>query len=149
MRQVDIWSFIVCTVIFGAVIYASQPIPLLNTRQKEIRQLAPRKWLLHHVWQALVAIATIFGLVGGIEYFFGRPWPTDPEIHPLEFVSGTPLSHLFKVQNRSAFDLNDVEMTCGVDLFATEDVNGQLVGGTDIAFVTPAPFCKTSACWST
>lgn len=96
--------------------------------------------LHHHLWSVLKwTIAVVLGtgsLLAVIDQFLGRPWPTDPEIHPLDFVSGTPLTHLFKVQNRMAFDMTNVEFTCGVQLFAAKDANGKLIGGSDFAFVT-------------
>jgi hypothetical protein len=76
----------------------------------------------------------VASLAAVIDQLWGRPWPTDPEIHPLDFVSGTPLTHLFKVQNKSFFDMDNIEFTCGVNLMAFKDADGRIVGMTDGAF---------------
>jgi hypothetical protein len=108
---------------------------LSSTLSPIISQSEHRRQWLHHARQAVVIIATLLGILGGIDYFLGRPWPTDPAIHPLDFVSGTPLSHLFDVKNRSAFDMKNVEFTCGIDLVFFKDAEGQGAVISDMAFV--------------
>jgi hypothetical protein len=95
---------------------------------------ARHRWWRRSAWVG-GSIAIWLGVMAAVDQFWGRPWPTDPEIHPLDFVSGTPLTHLFKVQNRSLFDMDDIEFTCGVDLMALKDADGHMIGGSDMAFV--------------
>jgi hypothetical protein len=93
-----------------------------------------RRWWLVIAW-IFGTIVVWLSLFAAIDQFWGRPWPTAPEIHPLDFVSGTPLTHLFKVQNKSLFDMDNIEFTCGVDLMAFKDAYGHMGGGADMAFV--------------
>jgi hypothetical protein len=93
-----------------------------------------RLWLAAKVIVAFVV--ALIGLAGSIYGMWGAPWPLAPEIHAVDFVSGTPLTHLFKVQNRMAFNIKDAEFTCGVDLVYFKDAVANTGGVNDVAFVT-------------
>jgi hypothetical protein len=104
-------------------------------RLRQLRLKLPRP-SLHHVWQGIVVVATLIGLLGGVDYFFGRPWPTDPEIHPHESVAGSSLRLPFTIRNKSLWPMNNVAMTCGIDVVLWEDAAGRRGGAAGIAFYT-------------
>jgi hypothetical protein len=69
--------------------------------------------------------------------FIGKSWPPNPAIVPQEVARGTALVLPFKITNRSEyFDINDVAMSCGVDLMLFEDADGKRGGGDSMAFMT-------------
>ncbi len=108
---------------------------LATSPPTQVRSERPKP-LHHRLWAAVVVIATMVGLVGGIDYFFGRPWPTDPEIHAVNAVGDSSLVLPFTIRNKSLFPMNNVAMTCGVDLVAFEDARGKRGGVEAVAFYT-------------
>lgn len=90
----------------------------------------------HYAWQVFVICATILGFLAVIDQFWGRPWATDPEIHPHDSVVDSSLVLPFTIRNRSLFPMNNVAITCGVDLVAFGDADGHWGGAAGIAFYT-------------
>ena len=117
VRRVDILSLIIAVVSFGLITCW----PLLLTKTKKVRRV-------------IAALGTILSVIAGVDYFFGRPWPTDPEIHPHDVISDLSLVLPFKVRNKSAFDMTNVEFRCGIDLVWAADAQGQQVVIRDVAF---------------
>jgi hypothetical protein len=145
VTNADIWNLIISISVFGLLIFQSYRKPTDKSQEDTKLQQAPqplksRGQIHHRLWMAIKWIVgtgvAVLAFLAAIDQFWGRPWPTDPEVHPLPFVSGTPLSHLFLVKNRSAFDMDNIVFTCGVDLMAAKDADGKVVGGADFAFVT-------------
>lgn len=80
-----------------------------------------------------VVVATL-SVGAAIDQFWGRPWPTDPEIHPHEIATDSSQVLPFTVRNKSFFDMKDVEFRCGIDLVWGEDAKGQQILIRDMAF---------------
>jgi hypothetical protein len=78
---------------------------------------------------------SVLSLLAVVDQLWGRPWPTDPEIHPQNSV-GESFVLPFTIRNKSLFAMKDVAMTCGVDLVAFGDSKGQWGGADSIAFYT-------------
>lgn len=117
-------SLIGCIVVFGAVIYASQPTWLLDRWPREKFRPKRQKPLHHHAWQALVVGGTVLGILGGIDLFFGRPWPNSPEIHPHEALNGSSARLPFTIKNTSVWPISNAKMTCGIDwVYITDALN--------------------------
>ena len=78
----------------------------------------------------------LIGLIASIyQIFGGPPWPVDPEIHPTS--DGSSLIHPFIIKNRSGlFDMNEVQLRCGVDLFFGTDAREHVTIFRDMAAVT-------------
>jgi len=89
-----------------------------------------------HAWTMVGLAISLLGLSAAVDQFWGRPWPTDPEIHPQNPVGGSSLVLPFTIRNKSLWPMNNVAMTCGVDLVAFAGSNGQWGGADSIAFYT-------------
>jgi hypothetical protein len=91
-------------------------------------QLEHHKAWHHRAWAAILAVATIVGLLGGI---LGRPWPTEPEIHPRDSIVTSTLVLPFKIWNKSLLPMENVDIACNVYLLYFIDADGYtgLFGG--------------------
>jgi hypothetical protein len=90
-------------------------IPPLATSHSPEHQ----KRLHHRLWSIIGVAATIFGVIGGIDYFFGRPWPTDPIFSPGFPSAGSPFLVPFTVTNKSMFPISDLVITCRLNYAKT------------------------------
>ena len=125
-------SLLVSVIAFGFVYISSRPkareaFQSSDTQQPTSHQIEPPERLRHHLWKAIKwAAATgvaVFGLLQGVDQYWGRPWPTEPEVHAHDVVSTSSLILPFTVKNKSYFDMTDVELLCGVDLVLFEDAH--------------------------
>jgi hypothetical protein len=64
------------------------------------------------------------GLVGSIYGIWGPPWPTDPDIQFQNALRDSSFILPFALKNKSVFPMNNVAMTCGVDLYFFMDAGG-------------------------
>jgi hypothetical protein len=113
-------------------------LPPLSRRELR-RRLRPH--LEIRIWVIVVTLGVFFFWIlsqtANVFQIAGPPWPTDPEVHPQNVVTGASLTLPFTIKNRSAFfDMNDVALTCGIDLVALEDADGHKLGADSIAFFT-------------
>jgi hypothetical protein len=69
-------------------------------------------------------LVTLFGVVGGIYGIWGPLWPTDPEIKFQNALQDSSYILPFALKSKSILPMNDVAMTCGVDLYFFMDANG-------------------------
>lgn len=133
MRKADIISFIFAVMAFSLI--TNWPWKQLEDRwRRRVHRSEHRKPLHHRVWQVFVVIATILGAFGGLDYFYGHPWPSDPEIHPHDTIVDSSLVLPFTVKDTSAFEMKSVEFRCGIDLIWAEDAKNQQVVIRDVAF---------------
>jgi hypothetical protein len=79
-----------------------------------------RLWLVAKVTAAF--LAGLVGLVGSIYEIWGPPWPTDPEIRFQNALRESSFILPFSLRNKSILPMNNVAMTCGVDLYFFIDV---------------------------
>jgi hypothetical protein len=144
MRLEHILSFIVSVIVFGFVLYSSRSTAKGKSRATHKQKpaslrLEPQAQLHRRLWKAIKwAITTgvaVFAFLAVVDQFWGRPWPTDPEIHPHDTLNGSSLRLPFTIKNKSLFDYSNVEMTCGIDWAYFKDA--RLTKGTlnAIAFV--------------
>jgi len=86
-----------------------------------------------------LVIASVIGavllVVMAIDVFFGRPWPSAPEIHPHDTLNGSTLRLPFTIKNTSIFPILSAEMTCGIDWVFFKDAQGQSANFVQMAFV--------------
>jgi hypothetical protein len=104
-------------------------------RQQKVDQSTHRKRLHHHVWEALVIAGTILGVLAGIDLFFGRPWPSAPEIHPHEALNGSSSRLPFTIKNTSVWPISNAKMTCGIDWVYITDTLNQAATFMQVALV--------------
>jgi hypothetical protein len=81
----------------------------------------------------------VLGFLTGTVYVLlgGPPWPVDPEIHPTNTTVDSSLILPFSVTNKSGLVwMNDVQMTCGVDLVYGMEADGEIFIIRDNAFIT-------------
>jgi hypothetical protein len=69
-------------------------------------------------------LVTFFGIVGGIYGIWGPLWPTDPEIKFQNALRDSSFILPFALRDKSILPMNNVAMTCGVDLYFFSDANG-------------------------
>jgi len=110
---------------------ATKPGQSADKQQPTLPQLEPPERLRRRLWKALKWAAgtgvAVFGLLQGVDQYWGRPWPIEPEVHAHDVVSTSyvvstsSLVLPFTVKNKSYFDMKNVELLCGVDLVLFED----------------------------
>ena len=132
----DITNLIIAALAFSVI--TNWPWGQLEIKWRAWRdQSELQKPSRHYAWQVFVICATILGFLAVIDQFWGRPWATDPEIHPHDHsVVNSSLVLPFTIRNRSLFPMNNVAITCGVDLVAFGDADGHWGGAAGIAFYT-------------
>jgi hypothetical protein len=97
------------------------------TQQPTMQQ--GRQTQLHrHLWRAIkwstaFVVATL-GLLNVIDQFWGRPWPTDPEIRFQNPLRESSYILPFALRDKSIWPMNNVMMTCSVNLYYFIDVHG-------------------------
>src|SRR5690348_12191059 len=94
----------------------------INKHAKRLVQLwrrrSKRRAPLHHrAWHVFVVCATILGPLAAIDQFWGRPWPIDPEIRFENPLRASSYILPFVLKNKSIWPMNNVAMTCGVNLY--------------------------------
>jgi hypothetical protein len=108
-------------------------------RQQQMPQ-EPQRRLHRRLWRGIKWTTTFviptLGLLGSIDYFVGRPWPVDPEIHPQNPIRESSSILPFTVRNRSFFPMKNVSFVCGVDFLLFEDADGKRGGMDSTAFFT-------------
>ena len=141
MRTADIINFIFAVMSFSLI--TNWPWKQLEDRwRRRPSRSEPRKPWHHRAWQVFAVIATILGAFGVLDYFYGHPWPSDPEIYPHDTIVDLSLVLPFTVKDTSAFEMENVEFRCGIDLIWAEDAKNQQVVIRDVAFkegVYPIP----------
>lgn len=108
---------------------------LAASPQTPLRQ---RRWV-RYLQRLFGAVVVLVGLIAGAyQLMGGPPWPTDPEIRPHDTADASSTLVLpFTIRNRSTlFDMNNVNMTCGVDLVMFSDASGATAAVENAAFST-------------
>jgi hypothetical protein len=127
------------------IIDSSRLISIYNERLKQ--EQTPSSGLLY-LWRRRRYLAKLVGgvlsstiLLAGAVYQFsgGTIWPTEPVVRPHEAVNESSLVLGFTIVNRSEFfPMNNVSMTCGIDMVFFSDINGKNFGADSAAFYTGA-----------
>jgi hypothetical protein len=88
-------------------------------------------------WAAFFVVP-ILSIVSVIYTIWGPIWPTAPVMSFHDTVDASSTVLPFKITNRSLFfGINDMNITCGVDLFYFKDVNGLTGLERDESFIAP------------
>jgi hypothetical protein len=98
-------------------------------------QPQPHRLLWRATKWTIATTVSVLGLLAVIDQLWGRPWPTDPEIHPRDSVDASTFILPFVVRNKSMFSMPDVEFRCGVQLLYFSDADGKtgIISGAAIA----------------
>jgi hypothetical protein len=81
------------------------------------------------------ALVFFLGVLSNLTTVFGGSlWPTNPEIHARENLSGSSFRLPFTIKNVSAIPIVSAEMTCGIDWVYFKDANGSRANFAQIAF---------------
>ena len=140
-------------VAFGYVLLASRPKtketalpedrhPPTPPQSESPTQLHRRLWTVIKLAAGLI-VGTL-SLLAAVDQFWGRPWPTDPEVQAHDVVTPSSLVLPFTVKNKSYFDMKNVELICGVDLVLFEDAQKHVAGIESGAF-SSGPFSIASS----